>query len=760
MNSALTAICQKISERDDRSPLAFDRFIDLAREEPERVFRNIFQVFYDMIECYVGEGKNEYPDDPESINYVYYDCSRLFEEGSDHPFFADRLFANRLINHLGSFKRGIQQNGIYIFEGPHGCGKSTFLNNLLMKFEQFARSDAGAIFETVWRLDKKELGSITEHETQAILNQLRSLVDHAPMTGPGSLKNQIPHISNKEFLEVPCPSHDHPLLIIPKSYRKEFFNGFIRDDAFKEKLFSEKQYEWIFRDNPCTICMSLYETLIDLLDSPSRVFKMLYARRYPFNRRLGEGISVFNPGDRIPRENVITNQLLQSQLNRLLKDSNRVHYIFSRYAKTNNGIYALMDIKDHNKERFANLHGIISEGVHKVEDIEENVNSLFLALMNPEDKGNIGGTQSFSDRIINIKIPYVLDYNTEVKIYKNVFGDQIEKHFLPRILENFAKVIISTRLKPRSENVLEWIGNPDKYELFCDRNLLLLKMDIYVGLIPPWLSEEDRKQFNAKRRRTIIDESEFEGTKGFSGRDSIKIFNAFYSTYAQCDKLITMANICSFFKKHQKELSSSIPQVFLDSLVRFYNYTVLQEVKESLYYYNEERISRDIQNYLFAVNFEIGSVERSAYTGEMITITEDFFEEIERKIVGPDEGRSHRINFRKDIQKEYASQALTQEMIVEGRALSQTHVYQDLQGRYVHNLKEQVMDPFLENDNFRRAIKDFDRIAFKTYDKRIRDEVTFLMKNLNNKYGYSMQGAKEVCMYVVDNEIAKTFSEK
>ncbi len=46
-------------------------------------------------------------------------------------------------------------------------------------------------------------------------------------------------------------------------------------------------------------------------------------------------------------------------------------YLFSRYANTNNGIYALMDIKAHNKERFANLHGIISEGVHKVEEIEE-----------------------------------------------------------------------------------------------------------------------------------------------------------------------------------------------------------------------------------------------------------------------------------------------------------------------------------------------------------------------------------------------------
>ena len=42
---------------------------------------------------------------------------------------------------------------------------------------------------------------------------------------------------------------------------------------------------------------------------------------------------------------------------------------------------------------------------------------------------------------------------------------------------------------------------------------------------------------------------------------------------------------------------------------------VLQEVKESLYYYNEEQIAREIQNYLFAINFETGMAVTCTYTG-------------------------------------------------------------------------------------------------------------------------------------------------
>ena len=464
-DNALNNLCQKIKEREYRAPMHFSQFLELSAEKPDLVFRDIFRIVYDMIYSYVGDGVDEYPDDPESINYVYYDCSKLFVEGTDHPFFADRLFANRLINHVASFRRGIQQNRIYIFEGPHGCGKSTFLNNLLMKFEHYTKTEEGSSYEMLWRLDKKELGTVSDNEAHAILTQLRSLVDVSPNPSPVKLRDNLLSITNKEYLEIPCPSHDHPFLLIPKAYRKELLDNLISDVDFKQRLFSEKQYEWVFRNNPCTICMSLYQTLLDLFDSPSQVFEMIYARRYQFNRRLGEGISVFNPGDKGSKTNVMTNQLLQNQLNGQVRDSNRVSYIFSRYAKTNNGIYALMDIKAHNKERFADLHGIISEGVHKVEHIEENVNSLFLALINPEDQENIADTQSFSDRIIYIKIPYVLDYNTEVKIYKNTFGEQIKDNFLPRVLQNFAKVIISSRLKTRSEGLAEWIDDSEKYRL-------------------------------------------------------------------------------------------------------------------------------------------------------------------------------------------------------------------------------------------------------------------------------------------------------
>jgi predicted Ser/Thr protein kinase len=755
---AMDNLNRSMSEQEQRESIPFAEFLGELTAEPTSVMRNIFQMLHDLINSYVGQGLDEYSDDPESISYVCYDCSKLFIEGADHPFFADRLFANRLINLVESMKRGAQQNKIYIFKGPHGCGKSTFLNNMLKKFEEYANTEEGLRYETVWRLDRKCMGDYVDNQTMPILESLLQLQDLPNRDQLEIIKAQSELHATGEYIEVPCPSHDNPILMIPKAYRRLFFDDLFKNDEFKWKLYTEKEYEWIFKDNPCTICSSLYQALLNKLKSPQKVFEMMYARPYRFDRRLGEGISVYNPGDKPMRQNILSNAIIQSRINGFLRDSNQVKYVFSQYAKSNNGIYALMDIKSHNTERLIELHNIISEGVHKVEDIEENVNSLLLAVMNPEDEKNIQDFQSFSDRIEYIKIPYVMDLNTEVEIYRNIFGKHIDEHFLPRVLHNFARVIISSRLNKKSEVLLEWIGDPEKYRLYCDENLQLLKMEIYTGYIPAWLSEEDRQGLTAKRRRKIIAEGETEGEHGISGRDSIKIFNEFFSTYAKKNKLINMSVLCKFFTKSRKELSKLIPDSFLDSLLRMYDYTILQEVKESLYYYNEEQISREIQNYLFAINFEPGSVETCTYTGEKLEITEEFFESIEKRLLGSKVDRATRLAFREDTQKEYTTKTLTQEIMVDGKPMTDTKIYESMHERYVHNLKEKVLDPFLKNENFRRAIKDYGEEDFKAYDKKIRDDVTYLMKNICENFKYTELGAKEVCIYVIDSDLAKKFA--
>src|SRR5450432_3925946 len=100
IDNAIRHLNRNISEREQSQTISFDDFLKILTLQPASVVRNSFQTFHDMIRSYVGVGRDEYPDDPESINYVNYDCQNLFVNDTDRPFFADRLFANRLINHV------------------------------------------------------------------------------------------------------------------------------------------------------------------------------------------------------------------------------------------------------------------------------------------------------------------------------------------------------------------------------------------------------------------------------------------------------------------------------------------------------------------------------------------------------------------------------------------------------------------------------------------------------------------------------------
>ena len=449
VDQTLELLDKNLTDYQRLKPILFEDFLAILNAKPSQILRNIFQTFHDMIKSYVVEPEESLSEDGDQLSFTNYDCSKLFVDGSENPFFTDMLFANRFMKQMDYLRHGAQQNRIYIFYGPHGCGKSTFLNNLLKKFEQYANTEEGLRYEIVWRLNIKKLQDKEKTLTVSAFEKLIHYVEKGENSFLQDPNERSLGSVEAEYIEIPCVSHDNPFLAIPKDQRRIVLDELIKNDEFKWRLFTEKEYEWVFKEEVCTICSSIYHSLLERLGNPSEVYRMLYARPYYFNRRLGNGISVFNPGDSPLKQNVLSNEMLQNRINALFQDSNIISYQYSRFAKINNGIYALMDIKSHNIERMVELHNIISEGLHKVEDIEERVDSLFFALMNPEDKRSIRDFPSFEDRIQYIDIPYILDMKTEVKIFINIFGRHIEGSFLPMVLENFA--ISSTELKRVAE---------------------------------------------------------------------------------------------------------------------------------------------------------------------------------------------------------------------------------------------------------------------------------------------------------------------
>src|SRR5210317_1160937 len=73
IQKAMLNLNQNMSTKEQRTSIPFDAFLNELVAYPKTVTRNIFQVFHDMMKAYVGEGVDEYLDDPESIQYDNYD---------------------------------------------------------------------------------------------------------------------------------------------------------------------------------------------------------------------------------------------------------------------------------------------------------------------------------------------------------------------------------------------------------------------------------------------------------------------------------------------------------------------------------------------------------------------------------------------------------------------------------------------------------------------------------------------------------------
>jgi hypothetical protein len=64
IQKAMQHIQSTMASKEQRAPIPFEAFLEKVYQRPTHMIRNVFQFFHDMVSTHVGEGVDEYPDDP------------------------------------------------------------------------------------------------------------------------------------------------------------------------------------------------------------------------------------------------------------------------------------------------------------------------------------------------------------------------------------------------------------------------------------------------------------------------------------------------------------------------------------------------------------------------------------------------------------------------------------------------------------------------------------------------------------------------
>jgi serine protein kinase len=493
-----------------------------------------------------------------------------------------------------------------------------------------------------------------------------------------------------------CPIREEPLHLIPRSLRDEFANS----------------YGIKIEGDLCPVCR---HRLINEFGGDYTKFPITEAA---FSVRGRKGVGVVPPMDPNTQD---TSLLIGSEdiskLDLYPEDDPRVLSLNGAFNVGNRGIVEFVEVF---KNEIEFLHTMITATQ------EKNVPSpgkqamiyfdgVILAHCNEAEWNKFKAehtNEAILDRIVRVNIPYTLEFEQEVKIYKKLIGrSDFASHIAPHTLEVAAMFAVLSRLKPSNK------VDP------------LTKMKIYNG-------EEIVEKGLIKKVdiKDLREEVEDEGMTGISTRFVMKAIDAALSDSKK--NMITPISIRDALIKQVKEqiVNADDRKVYLQFLQKTLHEEYLsileKEITKAFVTAYEEQAESLFNNYLDHAEAYVNNTKvKDRVTNEEMEADERFLQTIEEQIGIKGSAKN---NFRADITS-YMFAKLRRGEVIDWRS------YGPLREAIEHKLVA--------------SVRDISRIVTKSKSRDVKQQKKFnsMVQTLMDDYGYNESSAEEVIKFASNN---------
>ncbi len=709
--------------------LSFNDYMEKVKEHPFRECRPTFEYLSDMVNYFGVDQKDSY---------------KLFEQNDNEapPVFGQKRVQNAIIQNLANFQEEGFNNKFILLVGPNGSSKSSIVRKFIKGAEDYSKTEEGAVYTFSWIFPidsfiKGSLGLSKESVTTDI--------------------SSFAYLEDKDISAIlGSEMKDHPLLLVPVQYRQKVLEELLSSN---EEFIEGIKKSYLYTGDLSKRNRMIYDALLKNYKGRHQdVLKHIRVERFEISKRYSTGAVTIEPQIHVDAQ---IQQITMDKRLGSLPPSLQSLNLFSMKGEVvlaNRGILEYSDLLKRPLDTYKyllmtmetkniNLQGVLTElDIFFV----GTSNEVHLAAFKQHPDFN-----SFKGRFHFIRVPYLLDYQEEKKIYTTQIKSLRDRcHFEPHSLKALCLFAIMTRLRcPQVKNY------PDKKLANIATNLNPLEKAILIAesKAPERLDSESQQILNNSIEE-IKNEFEFEnlyeGKFGISPRDVKNILYKISNRHTNITFLEIIEYLQKFItKKNDYDFLNMTPQADYHHPTRF---TALvkdhcldifdKELRESLGMVDNRSYEDYIQRYIENITALIkGEKIKNKVTGQFEESNQFFIKEFETNIQLKENPES----FRSHLLSKLGAYSLDNP----GKELNYREVFPSLTDRLMEsfrNEQKKVIQNISKNLVFFEAETQGDETNKPNHlNRESREQIKTILKNLQEEYGYSQNGALSVMKQLI-----------
>jgi serine protein kinase len=426
---------------------------------------------------------------------------------------------------VSNFAREGRTNRLILLHGPNGSAKSTFVASLQRAMEHYSTLDEGALYRFNWIFPAQKLTK-------------SGIGFGGPGFEGGGAPDTFAYLED-ELVEAKIidEMRDHPLLLVPRPKRREL----IETRLAAEIKAGFRPADYLLRGDLSHRNRQIFEALLSSYHGDlAKVLRHVQIERFFVSRRYRQAAATVEAQLAVDaRSRQLTMDRSLGSLPPALQ-SLTLYEVQGELVDGNRGVIDFADLLKRPLEAYKYLLGTVEQGRVSLDVASLELDTIFIGSSNEGYLSafkEIPEFQSFKGRMELVRVPYLLDYKVEQRIYQaqiQAAHAESGKHVAPHVAWVTALWAVLTRMKkPLGEkygknltDVVGRLGPLEKALLYAE------------GAVPEGVSAEQQRELVAGTEK-IARESDsypnYEGRTGASPREmKLLIMNAAQSPRYAC----------------------------------------------------------------------------------------------------------------------------------------------------------------------------------------------------------------------------------